>query len=179
MHKRDATRSTTCMSTRTCWRPALTQQSQAEAALKHFEKSGRVSRKPLRGTAEERSARTSDCLLRRPCLRSTGRPERAKKYFAQSADQPETEPWPETRFYQALSLAKLGDRAAAEKVYDQLVDNGQKRLKDQGSADFFAKFGQEQTRRSQLATAHYLLGLGLLGKGDQEQRPKNSNKPLK
>ena len=50
----------------------------------------------------------------------------------------------------------------------ELVDNGQKRLKDQGSADFFAKFGQEQTRRSQLATAHYLLGLGLLGKGDQD-----------
>ena len=98
--------------------------------------------------------------------------ERAKKFFAQSAGQQETQPWPETRFYQALSLAKLGDRAAADKVCDELVENGQKRLKDKGSADFFAKFGQEQTRRSQLATAHYLLGLGLLGKGNQEEAAK-------
>ncbi|MHB8969417.1 MAG: DUF5107 domain-containing protein [Pirellulaceae bacterium] len=98
--------------------------------------------------------------------------ERAKTFFTQSAGQQETQPWPETRFYQALSLVKLGDRAAADKVCDELVNDGQKRLQDQGSADFFAKFGQEQSRRSQLATAHYLLGLGLLGKGNQDAAAK-------
>ena len=80
--------------------------------------------------------------------------------------------WPETRFYQALSLAKLGQGEAANKIFDQLVENGRKRTQEQGSADFFAKFGQEQSRRSQMATAHYLIALGLLGKENKEEARK-------
>ncbi len=150
----------------------LLKQSQAEAALQHFRNAAEYPENLSVGRPKNdpRAPQIAYCAgLACETLQDL---ERAKKYFAQSADQQETEPWPETRFYQALSLAKLGDRVAADKVYDELLDNGQKRLKDQGSADFFAKFGQEQTRRSQLATAHYLLGLGLLGKGDQEQAVK-------
>jgi Tfp pilus assembly protein PilF len=35
--------------------------------------------------------------------------------------------------------------------------------------DFFAKFGEQQTRQGQRAAAHYELGLGLLGQGRVEE----------
>ena len=37
----------------------------------------------------------------------------------------------------------LGRRQAADKIFDQLVEDGKKRTREQGSADFFAKFGPE------------------------------------
>ena len=73
---------------------------------------------------------------------------------------------PEARFYRAMALKKLGrdDEAAGE--FDELVKTGVERLTRGEDADFFAKFGEQQTRQVQQASAQYTIGLGCLGKGD-------------
>jgi len=75
---------------------------------------------------------------------------------------------PDARFYQALSLKKLGKEAEAAASFDELIQTGTERLSRGEDADFFAKFGEQQTRQAQQASAHYLVGLGHLGKGDQD-----------
>jgi Tfp pilus assembly protein PilF len=35
--------------------------------------------------------------------------------------------------------------------------------------DFFAKFGEQETRQTRRAAGHYVLGLGLMGKGQIDQ----------
>ncbi len=39
-------------------------------------------------------------------------------------------------------------------------------LKNPGSHDFFAKFGERQSPKARRATAHYIIGLGYLGNGE-------------
>ncbi|MHB8866926.1 MAG: DUF5107 domain-containing protein, partial [Pirellulaceae bacterium] len=150
----------------------LLKLAQGEAALRHFEAASEYPENLSVGRPRNDPRAPQIAYCAGLAWEALGDQERAQKFFTEAAGQQETESWPETRFYQASSLAKLGDRAAADKVYEQLVNEGQKRLKEQGSADFFAKFGKEQTRRSQLATAHYLLGLGLLGQGKQGEAAK-------
>jgi len=94
-----------------------------------------------------------------------GESEKAEQFYRKAADQPGSSRRPEARFYRAMSLAKLGQVDDARKIYDDLVAAGQRRLGEEESADFFAKFGQRQTRQARAASAHYLLGLGLLGQG--------------
>ncbi len=69
-------------------------------------------------------------------------------------------------FYQARSLDRLGDAAKAQALYRALVDTGSKALSSRASADFFAKFGEGQSKRAHDAEAHYVTGLGLLGLND-------------
>jgi tetratricopeptide (TPR) repeat protein len=70
-------------------------------------------------------------------------------------------------YYQAMALKKLGqtDRAAA--LFDSLIRDGNQRLKSAEGMDFFAKFGTRQSPMFQQASAHYLIGLGHLGRGDR------------
>jgi tetratricopeptide (TPR) repeat protein len=71
---------------------------------------------------------------------------------------------PEMLFYQGLAALKLGQNAAATRYFDDLIAAGDKAL---GSdMDYFAKFGQRRSSRLRLADAHYLIGLGSLGKGE-------------
>ena len=94
----------------------------------------------------------------------------ARQSYQQAAEQTDTERWPETRFYQAQSLARLGRMAEANEIYRKLVETGKSRLSQDGSVDFFAKFGEQESHRRRMSTAHYLLGLGLLGEGELDRR---------
>ena len=68
-----------------------------------------------------------------------------------------------SQFYQALSLQRLGRAHEAQEIFAKLADTGQRRLAKDESVDFFAKFGEQETRRTSRATAHYVAGLGFLG----------------
>jgi hypothetical protein len=46
---------------------------------------------------------------------------------------------------------------------------GRERLQAASGLDFFAKFGTRQSPAMQKARAHYLLGLGYLGKGQRAE----------
>ncbi len=46
-----------------------------------------------------------------------GDAEKARQCYQQAADQADTKDWPETRCYQARSLAKLGRSAEAQQIF--------------------------------------------------------------
>jgi len=73
---------------------------------------------------------------------------------------------PEMLYYQGLAAQKLGRSAEATRFFDDLVATGDKALTAPSDVDYFAKFGQKQSSRLRLADAHYLIGLGNLGKGE-------------
>ena len=101
-----------------------------------------------------------------------GQNDKAQQFFRKAADQKETGGRPEARYYQAMSLAKLGQQDESQKILNDLVDAGRKQLQQGESADFFAKFGEQKTRQARTASAHFLIGLGLLGQGQTSESQK-------
>mgnify|MGYP000715793865 CR=1 FL=1 len=94
-----------------------------------------------------------------------GNAAKSRELYRQGADQQGTSDWPETRFYQAQCLLKLGEREQADRIFDALVESGKQRLKEEAATDFFAKFGEQETAKARTASAHFVIGLGYLGKG--------------
>jgi len=94
-----------------------------------------------------------------------GENEKAREFYSKVADQQRTFQWPQARYFQGLALGKLGRKEDAEKIFDSLVSTWQKRVAEDVSMDFFAKFGERQSKESRLAEAHYIIGLGYLGQG--------------
>jgi tetratricopeptide (TPR) repeat protein len=98
--------------------------------------------------------------------------EKAKECFTKAAGDGDGEGRrggfrsPDARFYRAMCMKKLGRDADAASEFDELIKTGAERLTRGEDADFFAKFGEQQTRQVQQASAHYTIGLGHLGKGD-------------
>jgi tetratricopeptide (TPR) repeat protein len=97
-----------------------------------------------------------------------GEAGKAEEFYKKAAQQQGTTRWPETRFYQGLSLMKLDQKDLAEKIFDDLIRTGRQRLAERRTSDFFAKFGEGQTTEARQASAHFTLGLGYLGKGQSE-----------
>ena len=86
----------------------------------------------------------------------------AEKHYRESTQFTGTQP--EQDYYQGLSQQKLGEPAKATELFDKLVREGEQRLVAPDEVDFFAKFGGKQSPAMRKADAHYLIGLGLLGK---------------
>lgn len=95
-----------------------------------------------------------------------GAREKAAQAYQVAANQTDTERWPETQFYQARAWQELGQSAQANALLDRLIERGTRDLGAGESADFFAKFGEQETRQMRTSAAHYVLGLGHLGKGN-------------
>ncbi len=88
----------------------------------------------------------------------------ARKHFEQAT---RARPgWSESRYYQGLAYRKLGQDAKAAETFDGLIRSGREKLAAPAGVDFFAKFGTQQSDRVRKAQAHYLIGLGCLGKGE-------------
>jgi len=97
---------------------------------------------------------------------------KAKTYFTMSIDQSIKESNYIT-YYQGLSYLKLGNKAKATENFNQLIDAGNNQLKQGADIDFFAKFGEKETRNTQLSNAYLLIGLGEKGLGDTNVAKKN------
>jgi len=93
-----------------------------------------------------------------------GRDDLAGEQFRLSVKERQRSGLNENYFYKALSMKKLGDTNGADEIFDGLIKLGNDRLKSE-DADFFAKFGEQETRDDKLSNAYYLIGLGYLGKG--------------
>jgi tetratricopeptide (TPR) repeat protein len=93
---------------------------------------------------------------------------KAEEFYKEAAGQEAAANWPQARFYQAMSLGRLGKRSQAREIFDELVKRGKQSLSEEEKADFFAKFGEGETAQARKASAHYTLGLGYLGKGQDE-----------
>ncbi len=66
-------------------------------------------------------------------------------------------------YYQAMALARLGEKERAARLFAELVKSGESALRRQPKVDVFAKFGDRQSQRARLAQAHYIAGLGYAG----------------
>lgn len=89
---------------------------------------------------------------------------KAKDYYQRSAAVSTRRS--EVEFFKALAHQKLGESEAAAKIFDRLISRGERMLSNTEESDFFAKFGERQTPQIRQAIAHYLIGLGNIGKGD-------------
>ncbi len=96
-----------------------------------------------------------------------GRAEEATKFYEKSVA--EQYGWSEIRYYQGLAYRKLGRARESDEVFEGLIKFARERLAASPGLDFFEKFGERQSEASRMAYAHYLLGLGHLGKGDKEE----------
>jgi tetratricopeptide (TPR) repeat protein len=96
-----------------------------------------------------------------------GNVKKARESYEQSVA--EQHGWSETRYCQGLSYRKLGREQEAGEMFEGLIRFGQDRLSASSGMDFFAKFGEKQSEMRQRAHAHYLFGLGYLGKRDDRR----------
>lgn len=97
---------------------------------------------------------------------TAGEMEQAGLYYTEVSQQQARTP--EARFYRALCLRKLDRDSEAEETFEELIRTGAERLTRGEKTDVFAKFGEEQARQARLAAAHYIVGLGHLGKRDHD-----------
>jgi tetratricopeptide (TPR) repeat protein len=103
--------------------------------------------------------------------------EQAKMRYQQAAaGKPD---WSEARYYQALAYQKLGEPAKAAEIFDGLIRTGTERLEARSDVEFFAKFGARQSVTVQKAQAHYLVGLGYLGKRQSADAKRHFNEAVK
>ena len=110
--------------------------------------------------------------------------DKAEKFWAESSSAERTrgalrKESQGQRYYQALSLQKLGGEDNAEEIFRDLIESGKETLERTSSKiDFFAKFGEQQSQRSRLADAHYMAGLGYLGLNEKDKARQEFNKAL-
>lgn len=91
---------------------------------------------------------------------------------------------PDMLFYRGLAYAKLGEMAMANKMYNILIDYGQKYFHEDVEIDYFAVslpdlmiWNDDLKKRNQI-NCHYLIGLGQLGLGRSEEAISNFEQAL-
>jgi tetratricopeptide (TPR) repeat protein len=94
-----------------------------------------------------------------------GNRQTARQYYSKSANQQVKEAGL-SRYYQGLSLGKLGEKEKARQLFQSLTDRGKNMLSQAGEPDFFAKFGERQTESVWKSNAYLFIGLGAKGNGD-------------
>lgn len=105
-----------------------------------------------------------------------GDAKKAREFYEKSVEQKQG--WSEIAYYQGLTFRKLGKVDEAGKIFDGLIQSGKNSLESAPSLDFFAKFGEKQSALVRNAEAHYLIGLGYLGKGNKEEARAEFKKAL-
>ncbi len=150
----------------------LMKAGKPQEALAHFVKADEYPENLSVGRPKDDPRTAQVAYLTATAYEALGQNGKAEEFFRKAAGQKETGGRPEARYYQAMSLAKLGQQGESQKLLKELVDLGQKRLQEKESADFFAKFGQQKARQARAASAHFLIGLGLLGQGQTAESQK-------
>jgi tetratricopeptide (TPR) repeat protein len=102
---------------------------------------------------------------------ANGEEKKAEEYFKLCLEERQSLNLNENHYFKALALEKLGMEEEATKIYDQLIELGNRRLKST-EPDFFAKFGEQETQDDKLSNAYYLLGLGYAGKKQDKEAEK-------
>jgi len=131
-----------------------------------------------RGRGSGRNAEVSYWIAR--AYEALGDHQKAEKFWTESSSAGRPRGGRSTqRYYQALSLRKLGSSENVEEIFQDLVKSGKEALERTSSQiDFFAKFGEQQSQRSRLADAHYMAGLGYLGLNEKDNARREFNQAL-
>jgi tetratricopeptide (TPR) repeat protein len=107
-----------------------------------------------------------------------GNAKKAKEMWELSVARRQNPQLSENHFYRALSLGKLGKTSEATEIFNDLIELGKQRL-DVPDIDFFAKFGERETADDRKSEAHYLIGLGYLGKGLNQEAKQEFNEAVR
>lgn len=119
--------------------------------------------------------------------------EKAKEYFKKASvglDEPTNAMFyndqpPEMIFYQGMALLKLSEQKCAWSKFNKLIDYGEKHIFDNVTIDYFAVslpdflIFEEDLNRKNAIHCHYLMGLGLYGKGECGLAKQELEKALK
>jgi tetratricopeptide (TPR) repeat protein len=112
-------------------------------------------------------------------LSAAGQKDKATEIFKRLSEQKFRDDDAEKRIAQAIAWKQLGDASKAEAIFDDLIAKLTPRLGGgDGGADFFAKFGEQQSRAKRKADTHYALGLALMYKGQIADAKENFKQAL-
>jgi tetratricopeptide (TPR) repeat protein len=134
-------------------------------AIRHFTRAGEYPDNLSVGRPKNDRRAPQVAYYLGTALEAAGDIAKARDQYRKAAEQKDTGGWPETQYFQGLCWLKLAEKAAADKIFDRLIENGNQSLRREESSDFFAKFGEQETRQARRAAAHFTLALGRLGKG--------------
>lgn len=107
---------------------------------------------------------------------SLGAAGESRSHYEKAAARPEEAS--EEGYFRARALGELGKENDAKKAFEELVRQARARLESAPAMDFFEKFGEKKSSRLHKAQSHYLLGLGLLGLGENEPARNEFRKAL-
>lgn len=105
--------------------------------------------------------------------RELGKTDQATEFFTKAVEAPQVDGISEITYYRGAALQSLGLEKEAAEVFASLIEAGEGELAAEGGADFFAKFGEKESRDARAAQARYVRGLGYLGSGDQDRARKD------
>jgi len=101
----------------------------------------------------------------------------AKSYFESSANKKMVES-NYVSFYQGLSCLKLNNEEKAYEIFSKLIKDGQKQLAIGDEFNYFAKFGESESKNSISSQAYLLIGLGYKGLGKFKKAKENLDKAI-
>ncbi len=93
----------------------------------------------------------------------TGNLKKAKEAWNTAISLRQEDQLSDIYFYKAMCLKKLGKTEESNAIFESLISLGKASMEKE-EVDFFAKFGERITPDDRRADAHYLIGLGYLGK---------------
>jgi tetratricopeptide (TPR) repeat protein len=118
---------------------------------------------------ERRAAQINYCIA--AAYEALGDSAKAAEYYTKAAGEERAEGRRRGRaeaasrnvWWRALALVKTGRPDEAKEIFDNLIETGKRRLAEDETIDFFAKFGERETDEERQAEAHYTIALGLVG----------------
>ena len=106
-----------------------------------------------------------------------GKKAEAKNQYTKSASQAVKDAGI-ISYYQGLSQLKLGNKEKATACFNALIEEGNTQMSKESEVDFFAKFGEKETRNEQLSNAYLKIGLGNKGLGESSKANENLKKAV-
>jgi tetratricopeptide (TPR) repeat protein len=145
------------------------EEEKYEQALQHFQKASEYPENLSVGRPERDPRAPQVAWYIASAYEALGQTDKAQEIYQSVPLERGRFGGSESLFYQGLILTKTDRLDEAGKTFDRLIESGRRRLSDSQETDFFAKFGERETQQMRNASAHYLMGLGYLGKGQMEE----------
>ena len=83
-----------------------------------------------------------------------------------------------TNYYQGLSYAKLGNAEQAKKIFESLISEADRQLKESATSEVGVIFGGREATNDRMSRLHTMRGLGYKGLGELQKAKEDLNKAL-
>ncbi|MCX6301500.1 MAG: DUF5107 domain-containing protein [Bacteroidia bacterium] len=103
---------------------------------------------------------------------------KAKAHFTKAVEQSVRGGSGYVSYYQGLSWLQLGNEAKSTEIFNSLIEEGDRRIKQGTDIDFFATFREKEAENSILSDAYMMKGLGYKGLGKKDLAKENLKKSV-